>query len=808
MGTATRRVCSLAYAATERQEMPATLAAMYLLYKEGRIASHTFVPLVVPQLLAFHEGDAASTTVVPAKVDGGATRGSVFAGGAAANGNADADDEGALATAVGEDIVRVADVEDATNNGPRCFVLMYQTLDYRLRHVALSGFSPYAMYEQYKKRRISAPVRRDRRQRVGAHTGNPGDGGNGGGGGGATVVGGSRTATDVAAASTTAAAAARGGGCSGHKLGTAAAAPPLLPLFTEHPQHKTHHRVRCDPLRVPRIVGPRLPDRDAMKGKEDARELYGAFALVIFTTWRTRGDLRGTADISWWDANQATQVPPYAVAKLRKFQSWNDGCDKKRQRARIDEKVGANNDTSRETERNVGAGAWPVEGLSDEGGEDSDGAVSIDREARLGRDGDGDGSGDGAPLDFLGALGTDEGGFEMPPARRHICKRAELSGLVDAVALVHTGEVAAECGLPAGVEVPLPTLRVDEGVEPLLTRVAAAAGGAIVGGDGPPAKALDGMLQAACEGRRTFDDDSLRDASAAFEGLDEEALPAGASTHAVVTIELLDALQEGSQCLAHSGGEVSAATKAEAAGLTPRSWPPPVLSAAAVAEIFTLNTEQRRAFQECAVTFAAQWAKGQREVAALDTGAAPSSAPATRHGVADVIDDTPADGQLLIYLGGTTGAGKSRVTEAVRFFSLRWARERSVVCAAPTGVAAANIDRSTLDSRLKLTLSGKQKKATLALVRFFSGAELVIIDELSMISADFLAVIEQRLRQVGRAGVVFGGLSVVLSGDLQQLPPVVSPPFWTAGRPPAAGNERDNARYVRRLRGVQVWRCF
>jgi len=52
--TATRRVCALAYAATERQEMPATLAAIYLLYKEGRITSHTFVPLLMPQLLAFH----------------------------------------------------------------------------------------------------------------------------------------------------------------------------------------------------------------------------------------------------------------------------------------------------------------------------------------------------------------------------------------------------------------------------------------------------------------------------------------------------------------------------------------------------------------------------------------------------------------------------------------------------------------------------------------------------------------------------------------------------------------------------------
>jgi len=170
--TATRRVCALAYAATERQEMPATLAAIYLLIKEGRISSLTFVPLLMPQLLAFLEGDLAALTVTPTRgKHGGVPNGGVphhpgcgaqtaaadvQAVAEGADGDAAGNSPRTMAAAVDEEVVP-ADVdgdggdgdgngdEDGDEDAPRRFVLMSQTLDYRVRPVGLSHLSPYEM---------------------------------------------------------------------------------------------------------------------------------------------------------------------------------------------------------------------------------------------------------------------------------------------------------------------------------------------------------------------------------------------------------------------------------------------------------------------------------------------------------------------------------------------------------------------------------------------------------------------------------------------------------------------------------------
>lgn len=786
LGKATRRVCALAYAATERQEMPATLAAIFLLYKDGNIASHPFVPLVMPQLLAFHEGAAAATAVVPVA----RTRDE------AASGRGDTEDEagscGVLASdacakdadaVLGEDLVPVDSDESQRADGPQLFVLMSQTLDYRLRPRELSHLSPYEMYEQYEKRRIPRHVSSQRKRGAASRTGE-------------------RLDQDEAEAASDEVGTAEGGGCEtpaddfmlagdrGRRRGGAATGAHLGLFLRDHPQHKTHHLVRCDPQRVPRIVGPRLPDRHKLDDDADARELYGAFALVVFMPWRARGDLRPDTDTSWWAAFESTELTSYAVRKLQTFQSWHDGCAKPKQREPSTEEGEADGDSD------VGDCKSSAEAS------EISKAVSVDPEA--GQAGD---INDSPPLDFVGCLAVDDGGVEMLPPRGRVCMAAERAGVIGVVARAHSSGTAAKCGLLTDDGGAPPAWSSEGEAEPLLARVAMAARGAIIGGVAASAKELDFELQAACQARRTCEQDALRDAASPGDvGGDEASAGGFGDNPPEVTVERLQALHVDALGLKSSDCGATVPVLEASAGLSPHTAPMPGLDASIVAAVFTLNAEQRRAFGACAATLSAQWAKGLRNLEALDVGAATSLT--LRRGVADQLVDTVGDGQLLMYLGGTAGSGKSRVIDAVRYFAHSWARARSVTCAAPTGVAASNIDGSTLHTLLKLSLGGTTKKAPQSLVEFFTGVVLVIIDELSMISADFLAIIEYRLRQVGDAGAVFGGFSVVLGGDLQQLPPVVSTPLWTAGPAPVRGAKAEEERHVRRMRGVQLWRMF
>ena len=55
----------------------------------------------------------------------------------------------------------------------------------------------------------------------------------------------------------------------------------------------------------------------------------------------------------------------------------------------------------------------------------------------------------------------------------------------------------------------------------------------------------------------------------------------------------------------------------------------------------------------------------------------------------------------------------------------------------------------------------------------FFNLQLLIIDEISMVGARLLSRVDTRLRQIMGINKIFGGVSVLLVGDLKQLPPVM-----------------------------------
>ena len=131
-----------------------------------------------------------------------------------------------------------------------------------------------------------------------------------------------------------------------------------------------------------------------------------------------------------------------------------------------------------------------------------------------------------------------------------------------------------------------------------------------------------------------------------------------------------------------------------------------------------------------------------------------------------------------IFLTGKAGTGKTTFLKAV----VEKSRKRSIVVA-PTGVAAINAGGMTIHSFFQLPLSpfvpeaqikskfdfGREKR------KIISSIDLLIIDEISMVRADLLDAIDSVLRRYRDRYQPFGGVQLLMIGDLAQLTPVVTP---------------------------------
>lgn len=123
----------------------------------------------------------------------------------------------------------------------------------------------------------------------------------------------------------------------------------------------------------------------------------------------------------------------------------------------------------------------------------------------------------------------------------------------------------------------------------------------------------------------------------------------------------------------------------------------------------------------------------------------------------------------LIFITGGAGTGKSTfVRWAVREFS------GSVLLGAPTSMAALNVGGKTLHSLCQLPPGWITKKDIKHLPqrKEIVEAKLLIIDEISMVTANLLDGVSAFLRVNRAVNKPFGGLPVIMVGDMFQLPPV------------------------------------
>jgi GTPase SAR1 family protein len=130
-----------------------------------------------------------------------------------------------------------------------------------------------------------------------------------------------------------------------------------------------------------------------------------------------------------------------------------------------------------------------------------------------------------------------------------------------------------------------------------------------------------------------------------------------------------------------------------------------------------------------------------------------------------------------IFLTGKAGTGKTTFLHHLRQTTYK----RSVVVA-PTGVAAINARGVTIHSFFQLPfgpllgidkMKSDQMRFNKEKVNIIRSLDLLIIDEISMVRADLLDAIDAVLRRFRGHSKPFGGVQLLMIGDLQQLAPVV-----------------------------------
>lgn len=165
--------------------------------------------------------------------------------------------------------------------------------------------------------------------------------------------------------------------------------------------------------------------------------------------------------------------------------------------------------------------------------------------------------------------------------------------------------------------------------------------------------------------------------------------------------------------------------------------------------------------------------------------------------------------QLLLHISGVGGTGKSHVIQAVREFFRRCEMPQRVQISAPTGIAAVLINGYTIHALTFLPqVSGQGFAREKELQELWKGVKYLVIDEVSMLSAQFLAQISKRLGiATGKQALPFGGLNVIFTGDFGQLPPVKLKALYDHRLLDCIGQNQGQSEYGQdELNGAYLWR--
>src|SRR5215469_303551 len=136
-----------------------------------------------------------------------------------------------------------------------------------------------------------------------------------------------------------------------------------------------------------------------------------------------------------------------------------------------------------------------------------------------------------------------------------------------------------------------------------------------------------------------------------------------------------------------------------------------------------------------------------------------------------------------LFLTGKAGTGKTTFLHHLKEHS-----PKRMIVTAPTGVAAINAKGVTIHSFFQLSFAPfvPNTKPANDFYRFskekiniMKSLDLLVIDEISMVRADLLDAVDYVLRHFRRNEQPFGGVQLLMIGDLEQLAPVVKDDEWS-----------------------------
>lgn len=144
-----------------------------------------------------------------------------------------------------------------------------------------------------------------------------------------------------------------------------------------------------------------------------------------------------------------------------------------------------------------------------------------------------------------------------------------------------------------------------------------------------------------------------------------------------------------------------------------------------------------------------------------------------------------------IFLTGKAGTGKTTFLHKLKLLS-----NKRMVIVAPTGVAAINAKGVTIHSFFQLpfgpilpndslsnTSNRFNRKFSKTKIDIIKSLDLLVIDEISMVRTDLLDGIDKTLRRFKNRNEIFGGVQLLMIGDLNQLSPVIKDYEWQVLKP-------------------------